>query len=137
MSITIHKILIEREEKQALYDLLNDRINELREQQSIKAFQYDKENVQGGIRGNAEENIVLKICSLDEELQTIAKEIERIDRFIKSHYDIAEIRGEEYKAILDKKIKGYTLEEIANEVSLSVSTVRRKLDDMGCVDKQK
>lgn len=137
MSITIHKILIEREEKQALYDLIKSRINDLREQQSIKAFQYDKENVQGGIRGNAEENIVLKICSLDEELQMIAKEIERIDRFIKSHYEIAEIRGEEYKAILDRKIKGYTIEKIADELELNERTVQRKLDAMGLVEKRK
>ena len=105
-----------------------EKLNILRDKQSLSAVSYDKLNVEGGKRANIQEDLILSICQLEKEIEQIDEEMKLIHDF----FEKIEKIGEEYNdnVLLSIKLKnrGYTIEKIAEHFDCSPRTVSRWLE---------
>ena len=116
---------------------LKGEIRLIESQIGLKGTDYTKLNVEGGKRDNHTENLIIKKCDLERDIERMEQQIELIDKCIQKYKDIAAKFGGEYLRIIELKELGNPVFIIANEIGLSESTVKRRLDKLGLVNKNK
>ena len=93
--------------------------------------------VEGGTKKNLVEKIINEICDLELDLSIVTKEYELLKNHIERLKEIAEKHNDNTMEILELRMKGYKKISIAEELNVSESTVHRRLDELGLVNKRK
>ena len=93
--------------------------------------------VEGGTKKNPVEKIINEICDLELDLLIITKEYETLKSHIERLKVIAKEHHDNSLEVLELRMKGYKKISIAEELSISESTVHRRLDELGLVNKRK
>lgn len=105
-----------------------EKLNILRDKQSLSAVSYDKLNVEGGRKANIQEDLILSICQLEKEIEQIDEEMKLIQDFFTKLEEIGEEYNDNVLLTLKLKNRGYTNEKIAEHFDCSTRTITRWLE---------
>jgi len=106
------------------------RIVILRDRLNPGATDYAKLIVDGGKRVNKEEDLVLQICELERKIVDLQAELDIINEHIDTLKNIASKYDDPTLEIIEYRLDGKKIEEIAVNVNLSARTVQRRLKEI-------
>lgn len=107
----------------------SQKLNILRDKQSLSSINYDKLNVEGGRKANIQEDLILSICQLEREIEQIDKEMKLIQDYFAKLEEIGEEYNDNVLLTLKLKNRGYTNEKIAEHFDCSTRTITRWLTE--------
>jgi AraC-like DNA-binding protein len=105
----------------------NKRIKILRDRLSIGATDFSKLIVDGGKKVNKEEDLVIQICDLEKKIIDLQAELDIINEHIDDLKNIALKYDDPTLEIIEYRLDGKKIDEIAVNVNLSSRTVQRRL----------
>lgn len=108
-------------------DFLRHQIKLFRERQTVRTTNIQDISVQGGIKLNTQEEILLKICDAERELEFATKEINNYYDMINSYKAILREFGDYTQDIAEYKAKGLSNKIIARRIGVSNATLYRIL----------
>jgi hypothetical protein len=111
-------------------ELLEGQIRLNRDRIGLKATTYDKENVQGGKRLNTTEELILKICDMERDIEIAKSEMDLIDKSIQADKEIYELFGDDGIKIFEYKLVKTPNWKIAKALGIGEATLYRKLKKM-------
>lgn len=107
---------------------LNRKIEYLRGKQGLKASNYDRVVVSGGLPSNSQENLSNIIIDIEYEIKDLINELNIETSYIKSIEYISKKYNDDTIKIVKLKSKGLTNKEVAEKLEVCPKTVSRALN---------
>lgn len=107
---------------------LNKKIEYLRSKQGIKASNYDRIIVSGGLPSNSQENLSNKIVDIEYEIDDLLIELNIEKSYIKQIEYVSKKYNDDTIKIVKLKSKGLTNKEVAEKLEVCPKTIARALN---------